>query len=399
MTTVQRETTPKLDWPRPEVQAEWALLSRCLEDPGYLSTETPDEQVKALETAVAHGVEPLLYYRLNLSGALNGIPNHVAGRFHRTYLLTARANLILSSQLSSLIQGFQKAEVPVICVKGIVLAETVYKNLALRPAGDIDLVIHPEHVHRAREVLKRLRYELVGRETFGDSDREIAPVDTYKRPNNLGLTLELHYSLLRDASNALPVSSTWFWEHTISASINGSSVDTLNTEANLLYLCAHLASHHGWDPHFIWLYDIKALLEESNRFDWGLFQKLAETLQCESYAYHVLSAVRAFLHVSVPETVLGQLVRADRKSPILEWQTKLPSTRAIRTLADWSRLSGFGTRLRFVLHTVFPTRIYMIDRYRPPDRRLWPLLYPYRWSIMFRDVIQTIKMLLQQRKT
>lgn len=397
MTRMQREPTPHLIWPRPEVQAEWALLSRCLNDTAYLSSQYSDKQVRALEVAIAHGVGPLLYHRLKASEGLNGLVDHVAERFQGIYLRTAASNLLLSSQIPSIVQGFEEAQIPVLFVKGIVLAETVYNNLALRSPGDLDLIVRAEDVNRAMQIVRKLGYERIT-PVSGDFNPEINHARFCQRIDNRGFPLHLHHALVKDALGGSPEVSTWFWPHTASGSINGCSVTTLKAEANVIYLCTHLASHHGWEPRFISLYDIHLLLKASQaNFDWGLFTQLVETLQCEPYVYYVLSAARTFLNTPVPETVLAELGRTDHKSLVLNWQMKLSSTRAIRTLADWSRTPGYPNRFHFLLHTVFPTRAYMIDRYRPSNHRLWPLLYPYRWSIMFRDVIQTLGMLWRRR--
>ena len=49
---------------------------------------------------------------------------------------------------------FQENQIPFIPLKGSVLASQVYGNLALRHAGDIDLLVAPQHVELADQLLR-----------------------------------------------------------------------------------------------------------------------------------------------------------------------------------------------------------------------------------------------------
>jgi hypothetical protein len=196
-----------------------------------------------------------------------------------------------------------------------------------------------------------------------------------------------------------PTNGEWFWSHATQVSINGSSVVTLSPEANLIYLCGHLICHHGWEPRFIWLYDVHRLLEKyQETFDWRVFRGLVEKLNWQPYVGGVLKATRAFFNSRIPEGSRTKFDGGDEKLTSLWWQIKLPPTRAILTLDEWRRIPSLGNRIRFLYHVFFPTKAYMVYRYQPSDLRLWPLLYPYRWSIMFRDGIQTLRSLYCQRR-
>jgi len=109
MNNTKQETTRQLAWPRAQVQAEWSLLSRCLEDSVYLPTQSLDDQVKAIEMAIKHGVGPLLYHRLKVANSNGSLTKLAEGRLKQEYFQTAAFNLLLSSEIPSLAQRFAEA--------------------------------------------------------------------------------------------------------------------------------------------------------------------------------------------------------------------------------------------------------------------------------------------------
>ena len=397
MSNTKQEMTRQLTWPRAQVQEEWSLLSRCMEDSAYLPAQRLDDQVRAIEMAVKHGVGPLLYHRLK---AANGILTELAeGRLKQEYFQTAAFNLLLSSEIPSLLQAFNKEGISALWVKGVILATTIYSDLGLRPSGDLDVIVSSENIDRAEKAIRSLGYIPASPEAFGDFDKEISHARAYQKNGGKGFALELHQALVNDMQSTTPTNGEWFWSHSTQVSINGSSVVTLSPEANLIYLCGHIICHHGWEPRFIWLYDIHRLLEKYREtFDWDVFITLVEKLNWQPYVGGVLKAAKAFLHSPVPNVFLTEFDAGDEKETALKWQIKLPPTRAILTLNEWRRIPSPGNRLRFLYHVFFPTRAYMVYRYQPSDLRFWPLLYPYRWGIMFRDGIQTLRSLIRQRK-
>ena len=65
----------------------------------------------------------------------------------------SRRNLFLTKELLNLLTLFETHQIAAIPFKGPVLAASVYKNLALRQFSDLDLIIHKQHVAKARELL------------------------------------------------------------------------------------------------------------------------------------------------------------------------------------------------------------------------------------------------------
>ena len=74
------------------------------------------------------------------------------------YFATARRNLLAFNALARVIEHLNAHGIPNILLKGVALALTLYKNEALRPMGDVDLLVRWDDVPRTVELLRELGY-------------------------------------------------------------------------------------------------------------------------------------------------------------------------------------------------------------------------------------------------
>jgi hypothetical protein len=66
------------------------------------------------------------------------------------------ANLRLYASSLPALQALVERDIPIIVLKGAALAYTVYDTPALRPIGDIDILVRPDDAAAAREILDRI---------------------------------------------------------------------------------------------------------------------------------------------------------------------------------------------------------------------------------------------------
>jgi Uncharacterised nucleotidyltransferase len=100
------------------------------------------EWERLIALALRHKVAPVVYVRLKGHG-LTPTPK-AAERLRQIHLASATRNLRLFQELGNILSALQAANLPVIPLKGACLAETVYGNIALRPMGDVDLLVKPD---------------------------------------------------------------------------------------------------------------------------------------------------------------------------------------------------------------------------------------------------------------
>ena len=145
-----------------------------------------------LDAARQQGVAPLLYDRLR--GLIPGPPEEISESLRQDYLKNAVRNTRLYQAFGELVRGLADRGIPVIALKGIHLAEAVYGNIALRPMGDLDLLVKPEDLDRAGTALGKLGYAPYG------TGQSVRPDKRHLVFHHLqtGLKVDLHWTLLED---------------------------------------------------------------------------------------------------------------------------------------------------------------------------------------------------------
>jgi hypothetical protein len=143
---------------------EFALLLACCAagDPG---SSGPDREAliarlidwpRLIRLAEHHGVTPLLFQALR--NATDSVPPAILDELRNRYQHIARKNLEFTKELFRVLECLEAHAIPAIPLKGPVLAETVYGDLALRDFSDLDVLVQPENVLKAKAVLGALGY-------------------------------------------------------------------------------------------------------------------------------------------------------------------------------------------------------------------------------------------------
>ena len=139
---------------------ELQLLLACIghfqdEDPGAALTpflDRPLDWTYLLALANRHGVAPLLRHAAQRRPGRRA-PEAVMAELQRSHFLTAARAMMLIEEQRKVLALLAEHEIPVIPYKGVFLAEQLYGDASLRPTGDIDLIVHPDDVMRAKEIL------------------------------------------------------------------------------------------------------------------------------------------------------------------------------------------------------------------------------------------------------
>lgn len=156
------------------LETEWSLLrAACAEGPPTQKVAHIREllgfQVRwdsLLSLAEHHGVQPLLA-RCLMSFEDEVPPQALITLKHR-YQANLHKALLLSGEFVRVADSLSQAGIDFIPYKGLALAETVYGDIALRQAGDIDLLIHATDLKRVQEAMGKIGY--VPHVTFSEDE-------------------------------------------------------------------------------------------------------------------------------------------------------------------------------------------------------------------------------------
>jgi hypothetical protein len=111
-------------------------------------------------------------------------------------LATLARNLSIAEHTHEILDAAAADELPMLPLKGAILAHTIYEDPGLRPMSDVDLLVRPRQLERAIALLIRLGFMVTSPATARFSPRHahaIALVDTRRQ-----LALDLHHRLFHE---------------------------------------------------------------------------------------------------------------------------------------------------------------------------------------------------------
>jgi len=79
-------------------------------------------------------------------------------QLHEIYYSNLARNIPLSYELDKILNVFEKKGIPIVVLRGLALAQTIYKNIALRVTADIDLLVQKKDLSRVAKTLLELKF-------------------------------------------------------------------------------------------------------------------------------------------------------------------------------------------------------------------------------------------------
>ena len=113
---------------------------------------TPLRWPVIMERARSHQVYPLVYRSLSDLG-FSGVPEAVQSGLRNLYLANALRNQLLAEELARVLSLLGDAAIPVIPLKGVPLALSLFADPAARVCGDIDILVPPADILRAIDLI------------------------------------------------------------------------------------------------------------------------------------------------------------------------------------------------------------------------------------------------------
>jgi hypothetical protein len=213
--------------------------------------------------------------------------------------------------LGALLEAFDRAAIPVIPLKGPLLAEDLWEEPGLRPFTDLDLLVRRADVPRAVALLEAfgLRALEWERPLAYELAHATAACFVPALPESSALPVDLHWDLVGFPAGARPrgLDVEEVWRRAEPGDAWGRPVLRLEREDLLLYLALHLAVHHPLDG-LAWQPDV-ALLVRRHGVDlqWERVVERARRWSVSGAVYLALRLVEERLAPGVPAAVLAGL--------------------------------------------------------------------------------------------
>ena len=261
-----------------------------------------------------HDVLPLLTTTLRALQPRVSPPDDWMARAQRRLYATLMHNTVLADELVRVCGALAAAGVESLPVKGVVLAETLYGNLALRPAADLDVLVRPTDLPAARVVLRELGFAHGDPQAFVQQHHHFHDPQYFRRTAAGELCLELHWALW--AARFFHLAPDALWERAVSAQVHGARLRILSPEDTLL----HLAIHRSRSPlRLRFVCDIAELLRlHSATLDWDYLLGRARAAGARTALFYALALAQELLDAPLPAQVLPRLGISRLKRRLLE---------------------------------------------------------------------------------
>jgi Uncharacterised nucleotidyltransferase len=264
---------------------------------------------RLLRAAAWHSVTPLL---ASAAAALpsDAVPVCVVDELAQYREFSTLRAFLLASETVRVQSMLAAAGIPTLAWKGSALALTLYGDLGLREATDLDVLVRTQDLERAEQVLHPGGYT---RPRSRWREAEVSFWESCTRDIKLlhsqgNVLLELHDAFM---NRSFPrwQSVEQCLERRVSITLCGKPVDTLDHADLLVSLCAH-GMTHGWE-RLKWIADIAAfLLRYEEQIDWQHFLRQCRQQGCDLAVLLGIGLARDLLQVEIPKPFQAPLERA-----------------------------------------------------------------------------------------
>ena len=208
---------------------------------------------KLLVMARQQQLGPLLHWRLGNDAAAAGVPKPFVDAIATSYQKHAQRAVELQAEVSRIQRIMRENEIPAVFLKGAFLAFHVYRQPALRPMRDLDLLVPEAQAADAVHALRTSILRRPGRPTDGPM---------------LRISVEFHTRLTdpanwRTTRRTDPAFDADTWNRLISRIVAEEEIWYLSPEDQLLHLILHALYDDPLNCRPIVLSDIAELLGQA----------------------------------------------------------------------------------------------------------------------------------------
>ena len=358
---------------------------------------TAAEWPGVMAAAQAEGFAPLLYAALRRLHLIDAAPASIGAALRAAYARSLRRTGGQMMALRGLLERLAADGVRVVVLKGPALGTLLYRDPAVRPMIDIDLLVPATSLPQATAALHELEYVASAPfQGFEFAQSEEGELGFVKRTPPAAV-VDLHWHVFTVPGYAASVLTEWFWEQTTSATIADCPVLVFDHEALLLHLSVHNYVHHT-DRSLRRLLDVALLLHRhGDEMDAEILWRGACAIGMGHVLERMLRDVQDEWEVStaaLAERLQRVGVAAPAKAPTGADIDALRSP--LRHLAIGMSMADARRGVRYVVREMFPHTHYLRTRYGM--RRDWHAPYYYALRIG-RGVTQVVRWLLKSRES
>ncbi len=313
-----------------------------------------------------HLLGPYVYNRIKTIKDNGHVSPEALDQFKKEHYATVVSNLAKLFAATRIFQELQKESIIVVPLKGIALLETAYKDISARPMTDIDILIKPKDIQKAKIVLKHLGYQYFdsyrGSYNFNDSKNRVM-IDVHSKFTRYEQLFKFNYKEI--------------YERLTQIAFNDKvQVHVLCPEHQIVHIALHLAPGLYSDYNLINFLDLYKLISEYS-IDWEYLVEFAKRTKTASYLYAPIYYSTKLFDIKIPEFVLGQLDEKLSQKKIQYVHNQYLTTVLNGGFEGYKNFlkrllwaEGLPERLKLLRMGLFPDRKEMAQRYSVSENSL-----------------------------
>lgn len=287
------------------------------------------------------------------------------------------------NKMSLVLNTFNKNEIPVIALKGLILRE-FYPIKEFRTMSDSDILIHIEDLEKVQKILSNMGY-------FEDHRDLKHAVFLHKQY----LPIEIHWLLVDTNyfSNASYLEKD-IWKNTETIDICGTTVLIPSKENQVLYLCLHMAVHFVYSGFGLRQLSDLVLFVETNRnkMNWSSFYQKIEKCKIQNFVIAIFEVCRRLFGMIVPYELYNKELENNEYINMIIYNVfsrgvyggvfgksnlYLMDENSLTYHKNNDQCNHFTEKLKYILMFFFPKPYRFTERYN--YARKYPIFIPIAW--------------------
>ena len=246
-----------------------------------------------------------------------------------------------------MLRAFEAAQVQSLLLKGASIKRWLYANGEPRPYGDCDLLVRPDDLERAQQVLSDLGFEPTHDEAEMPEWWRAHAVAWLRHSD--AVAVDLHRTI-----EGVGVDPSALWEtlsaHAEPLTIGGYDANALTIPGRAFHLALHAAQHgQGWGPVTD---ELELAVTRADRSTWQAAAELARALGAER-------AFAAGLRLAPSGGVLAEDLGLPADQPVSVALRAATAPSAALGFEELARTRGLRPRLEIVRYKLFPPPTFM----------------------------------------
>ncbi|MEC0664811.1 nucleotidyltransferase family protein [Priestia flexa] len=263
-----------------------------------------------------------VYCLLKKYGKLEEIPLDMRNRLEQIYKKIVFQNLIIKKEKDDVLKALTEFGIAAIVLKGTSFAERYYGHIGARPTSDIDVLLKPDDLAKAKEIVISMGFNVENEPIEGHFHITFSK---YIPGSIAPLMVELHWDILRSNTSVLNIEE--FWAASIPEK-NNPYLRKLDPQHEFYMICLH-GWRHNLDAAKYFLdiiqmceilkgkIDIQKMLTDSKQHHTR--KRLEKTLSIVHQTYPELEHLSFYSAINHEKYKLDYYVHRHTKVPLIRY--------------------------------------------------------------------------------